>query len=68
MKKIKAQLDLLPPENTATITNLFSILNKIQLHKAENKMTAENLAVVIGPNLLREQSNHLNEFISNPIY
>jgi hypothetical protein len=56
MQKLKSQLGQLPPENLAALTNLFSILHKIQENKDVNKMTSENLAVVVGPNLLREHS------------
>ena len=36
------------------------MLHKIQLKQEVNRMTSENLAVVVGPNLLREQSKREN--------
>ncbi|MFT7802088.1 rho GTPase-activating protein 6-like [Arapaima gigas] len=59
-------LYLLPPSNCDTLLRLLTLLHTVQLHAQDsvgpdnqeipgNKMTAANLAVIFGPNLLRKE-------------
>lgn len=56
MKKIKALLTEIPPENRRNIAFLFSLLSKVVEEEGFSKMSTDNIIVVIGPNLLWDQS------------
>ncbi len=46
----------LPPINTAVLRELFRFLQKVVGLSAKNLMTAENVGVVIGPNILAKEN------------
>lgn len=52
LKSINRKLDALPSINFAVLRELFLFLRDLVAHSARNRMTAENLGVVIGPNIL----------------
>ena len=52
MKRIKEVLAELPPENCKNIAFLFSLLAKVVEEDFHNKMTVDNIIVVVSPNLL----------------
>jgi hypothetical protein len=53
LEKLKEILHRLPKKNYNTLKFLIEHLDRIHQHAEHNKMTAHNLAVVFGPNLLR---------------
>ncbi|KAK6460997.1 hypothetical protein DFJ63DRAFT_289371 [Scheffersomyces coipomensis] len=56
INKYRDILNLLPPVNYATVKALIQHLNKISQYSDSNKMTASNLATVIGPALTEASS------------
>ena len=53
---IKEYLKELPPVNHAVLKELFVFLSKVVAHSGKNLMTAENVGVVIGPNILSKEN------------
>jgi hypothetical protein len=53
---IKSSLKALPDINMAVLTELFLFLRKVVDNSAKNLMTAENVGVVIGPNILSKEN------------
>jgi hypothetical protein len=49
----KALLDALPDENRALLTQLLQFVMKVRANEKQNKMSVNNLAIVLGPNFLR---------------
>eukprot|EP00027_Filamoeba_sp_ATCC50430_P018157 CAMPEP_0168569028 /NCGR_PEP_ID=MMETSP0413-20121227/15907_1 /TAXON_ID=136452 /ORGANISM="Filamoeba nolandi, Strain NC-AS-23-1" /LENGTH=622 /DNA_ID=CAMNT_0008601433 /DNA_START=86 /DNA_END=1954 /DNA_ORIENTATION=+ len=54
-KKLKPLIDALPEVNRQTLKLLMLLCANIVQHVDKNKMTASNLATVLGPNLIRKQ-------------
>jgi hypothetical protein len=54
--KLRALLQELPVEHYNLAKALFALLYKITKYSHINKMTANNLAIVFGPNILRSES------------
>ena len=54
--EIKEVLSELPTEHSQNIAALFKILCKVEALSEHNKMTIDNLIVVVGPNLLWDDS------------
>lgn len=54
--KAKQLLSELPPINLAVLRELFRFLTKVVANSAKNLMTAENVGVVIGPNILAKEN------------
>ena len=54
--EIKEVLSDLPTEHSQNIAALFKILCKVEALSEHNKMTIDNLIVVVGPNLLWDDS------------
>ncbi len=52
LEKAKKNLEELPPINVAVLKELFRFLAKVVAQSSKNLMTAENVGVVIGPNIL----------------
>ena len=52
LNTVKSLVDQLPAVNRDTLAELFKLLTKIVEHVDKNKMTANNLATVWGPNVL----------------
>lgn len=50
-------LKRLPPRNLPIVKELFAFLKEVEAQSAVNKMTASNLAIVMGPNLIWSQSS-----------
>eukprot|EP01123_Difflugia_compressa_P011285 TRINITY_DN4459_c0_g1_i1.p1 TRINITY_DN4459_c0_g1~~TRINITY_DN4459_c0_g1_i1.p1 ORF type:complete len:462 (+),score=30.44 TRINITY_DN4459_c0_g1_i1:181-1386(+) len=50
---IKELVDSLPQENYILLRELTIFLHEISTHSSVNRMTADNLGIVFGPNLLR---------------
>jgi len=65
LSALSAVLTALPPRNLEVLRSLFGFLHKIQTFKQRNKMTSGNLALVIGPNLLRRQGNDLQQMMED---
>mgnify|MGYP005867410091 CR=1 FL=1 len=42
--------------NRNTLGSLFDFLRSVEVHKEKNKMTFGNLAIVMGPNILKSPS------------
>jgi hypothetical protein len=60
-KQLKTLIDLvhrLPAKNYNTLKFLMEHLEQVHQHSKENKMSAYNLSVVFGPNLLRSPKSH----------
>jgi hypothetical protein len=53
---LKALVDELPPLRRSMLQQLIRLLRLLSLYHETNKMTASNLAVVMGPNICRPQS------------
>ncbi|XP_043939025.1 rho GTPase-activating protein 25 isoform X2 [Protopterus annectens] len=53
LQKIKRQLTLLPKANYNLLSYICRFLHEIQLNSSVNKMSVDNLATVIGVNILR---------------
>ncbi|XP_027024652.2 arf-GAP with Rho-GAP domain, ANK repeat and PH domain-containing protein 1 isoform X1 [Tachysurus fulvidraco] len=54
LREYRRLVKLLPPDNRALLSALFSHLNNVQLYSQVNKMTASNLAVVFVPTLFED--------------
>ena len=68
VKQIKKILGSLPEANKVNIGFLFQFLSKLVAEKEHNLMTTDNLAIVIGPNLLwSSDSNSDNTFSINSV-
>eukprot|EP00002_Diphylleia_rotans_P010469 TRINITY_DN2094_c0_g2_i1.p1 TRINITY_DN2094_c0_g2~~TRINITY_DN2094_c0_g2_i1.p1 ORF type:complete len:457 (-),score=105.08 TRINITY_DN2094_c0_g2_i1:322-1692(-) len=52
-EELKAILESLPKANWTLLARLMVVMKKITEKASINKMTSENLAIVIGPNLIR---------------
>uniref|UniRef100_A0A8C4RDA5 Rho GTPase activating protein 25 n=1 Tax=Erpetoichthys calabaricus TaxID=27687 RepID=A0A8C4RDA5_ERPCA len=50
---LEKQIALLPPENYSLLSYICRFLYEVQLNSSVNKMSVENLATVIGVNILR---------------
>ncbi|KAG9389835.1 hypothetical protein J8273_8514 [Carpediemonas membranifera] len=48
--------EILPPRQSKEFSLILEMLHEVSNHSAANKMTAANLAIVFGPNLLRSPS------------
>jgi len=46
----------LPPRNLATLTYLLRFFERFFVHFNETKMSPENIAIVFGPNILRDNT------------
>eukprot|EP00026_Physarum_polycephalum_P001651 Phypoly_transcript_01653.p1 GENE.Phypoly_transcript_01653~~Phypoly_transcript_01653.p1 ORF type:complete len:451 (+),score=75.80 Phypoly_transcript_01653:249-1601(+) len=57
---LKALVHSLPPTHYHLLGRLLSLCSKIVAEKATTKMTPSNLAVVIGPNIIRTPENPSN--------
>lgn len=47
----------IPRPNYALLKFLFRFLHQVSLYESVNKMTASNLAICFGPNVLRRKQN-----------
>ncbi|XP_062509210.1 rho GTPase-activating protein 29-like isoform X3 [Corticium candelabrum] len=54
--ELKAIVDQLSPPYYHTAATLINHLTEVAAHEAENQMSASNLAIVFGPNILRPRS------------
>ncbi|KAM7078232.1 rho GTPase-activating protein 25 isoform 5-T5 [Molossus nigricans] len=54
-QELKKQLSILPRENYSLLSYICRFLHEIQLNCAVNKMSVDNLATVIGVNLIRSK-------------
>ncbi|KAG2469122.1 RHG25 protein, partial [Polypterus senegalus] len=52
-ENLEKQIALLPPENYSLLSYICRFLYEVQLNSSVNKMSVENLATVIGVNILR---------------
>eukprot|EP00123_Amoebidium_parasiticum_P014903 comp22693_c0_seq2/m.35160 comp22693_c0_seq2/g.35160 ORF comp22693_c0_seq2/g.35160 comp22693_c0_seq2/m.35160 type:complete len:1112 (-) comp22693_c0_seq2:533-3868(-) len=52
-KRLKDIVDTLPPENQRTLAYLMRHLKRVAANEQVNKMNVSNLAVVMGPNILK---------------
>ncbi|KAK3559611.1 hypothetical protein QTP86_013555, partial [Hemibagrus guttatus] len=52
LERLRAVLKKLPPENYYNLRYLIQFLACLSEHKAVNRMTPSNIAIVLGPNLL----------------
>ncbi|KAL0491007.1 Rho GTPase-activating protein, partial [Acrasis kona] len=68
-QKVKTLIDSLPPINYETLLHLISICHKISSppHVEKNKMTVDNMSIVIGPNILRSDKSLSLKDASNNI-
>ena len=57
IKKLGTIILGLPIENYGTLKMIFSFLGEVLAHADTNKMTAANLATVIGPNIIRAMND-----------
>ena len=53
LKVAKKIIDKLPKENKIVLDRILSLIRNVVKHQPQNKMTFENLAVVMGTNILR---------------
>ncbi|XP_058271639.1 arf-GAP with Rho-GAP domain, ANK repeat and PH domain-containing protein 2 isoform X1 [Hemibagrus wyckioides] len=60
LQEYQRLVKLLPPDNRALLSALFSHLYNVQLYSQVNKMTAQNLAVVFVPTLFEELAMNKN--------
>jgi len=67
MGSLQAILVEMPPCNLALLKALLSFWKHVVVQSAVNKMTAQNLAIVFGPNLLRPQEETLESNLSIPL-
>ncbi|CAB3998928.1 rho GTPase-activating 24 isoform X1 [Paramuricea clavata] len=56
LRKIRNQLEEIPKSNFNLLKYLCRFLHQVHEHSVENKMTADNLALVFGPNILSPES------------
>jgi hypothetical protein len=66
MEELRALIQTLPPENRRLLKALIEFILVVQEHQEVNKMSLRNLAIVIGPNIFRPESNA--EFIDASTY
>lgn len=64
--KISQLLKSLPPENYRLLKYLFTFLREVEAKSAVNRMTATNLGIVIGPNILRPEVETIETSLSSP--
>ena len=55
LNKVKKALEHLPAVNMLLLCTLIMLLKKVAAQEKENKMSPENLGIVFGPTLLREE-------------
>jgi Rho GTPase-activating protein 1 len=53
---VHALMKKLPPTNKKILRHLFVLLRQVNAHADENMMTSRNLAIVFGPNVLRDNT------------
>jgi hypothetical protein len=58
---LHATINSLPDPNYATLRTIILHLNRVSQHSAQNRMTANNLAIVFGPTLMIGQTSAPNE-------
>ncbi|KPP63036.1 arf-GAP with Rho-GAP domain, ANK repeat and PH domain-containing protein 1-like, partial [Scleropages formosus] len=54
LKAYRTLLNQLPPDNRITLSAVFGHLYIVQLYSQQNKMTAQNLAIVFVPNIFQQ--------------
>lgn len=56
VERVAELLQKLPEINRAVVTELFTFLRQVAKQSSKNLMTAENIGVVIGPNILSKEN------------
>jgi len=56
VKELKSLIDQLPQDNFVLLQALTLFLDEVSQHSKANRMTADNLGIVFGPNLLRSKN------------
>jgi len=65
---LKTLVDRLPPENRNLLQHLFKMLVAVTKHQDKNLMSAKNLAIVFGPNLLKPKpENNPGRLLENSL-
>lgn len=64
LNEMKKLIDCLPPEAYATLRYLCFFLLEVSSKEAENKMSANSLGIVFGPNVFRCSENFINAGVS----
>lgn len=62
---MKVLLTQVPSINRLALEHLMQLLNAVAACSIRNKMTASNLAIVFGPNVLRSQTESLEALVSD---
>jgi len=65
MEKSVRLIKELPPPHADVLDFLFSFLHEIAQHEKTTSMGAENLAIVIGPNILRGEEKDPHQLLKN---
>ncbi|KAJ3444810.1 rho/rac/cdc gtpase-activating protein [Anaeramoeba flamelloides] len=65
MKRLKHLLHCLPTTNYETVKLLSKHMKNVSLHSKKNQMGIDNLAVVIGPNLLRSPEDSYSAVVND---
>jgi RhoGAP domain len=67
LKSIRRLLRKLPMPNYYTLKSLILFLAEVAQHGATNMMSARNIAIVFGPNLLRPEVETMESTLSQPV-
>jgi len=59
IRKMCSMIDMLPKPNRATVHVLFTFLALVAANSQANKMTTSNLAIIMGPNLIRNANESI---------
>lgn len=66
LQKLHSLIDNLPPENRGILMYLCLYLYCVSLNSSVSKMTPENLAIVVAPNILRTKEQSQDQGPSSP--
>jgi len=63
---LRKLLDTLPQGYRIILERLIGLLSLVAQHASENKMTANNLAIVFGPALMRRKVENVKQVVQVP--